>query len=274
MPRIHFARRTEWNLAPNRLSLALAQHRAGGRPLVDLTASNPTQCGFGYDGTAILQALSQRESLLYEPQPLGLEAARRSISGYYAERGDRVAPSHLLLTTSTSEAYSFVFRLLCNPADELLAPVPSYPLFSFLADIQDVRLVHYPLSFDSEWAIDFPALERALSPRTRGIIVVHPNNPTGHYCRREEIARLSTLAASRGIALIADEVFWDFSLREVRAPSFAGNAETLTFTLSGISKIAGLPQMKAAWLAVSGPDAERSAALERLAIIADTYLSM
>jgi alanine-synthesizing transaminase len=269
-----FADRTNWNLAPNRLSEALARHRAAGKPLLDLTVSNPAQCGFRFDREAILRALSGPGALNYEPDPKGLEAARRAVAEYYIGRGDRVSPGDILLTTSTSEAYSFVFRTLCNPGDEILVPEPSYPLFGFLADIQDVRLVRYPLLFDAAWRIDFPALERAITPRARGVIVVHPNNPTGHYCKAEEMARLNQLCASRGLALVADEVFLDFSLGGHPPASFVSNAAALTFTLSGLSKIAGLPQMKAAWLVASGPEPWKTQALARLELIADTYLSM
>ncbi|HEV1994886.1 MAG TPA: pyridoxal phosphate-dependent aminotransferase [Candidatus Acidoferrum sp.] len=269
-----FADRTNWNLAPNRLSEVLARHRAAGKPLLDLTASNPAQCGFRFDRETILRALSGPCALDYEPDPKGLEAARRAVAEYYARRGDRVSPGDILLTTSTSEAYSFVFRTLCNPGDEMLVPEPSYPLFAFLADIQDVRLVRYPLLYDAVWRIDFPALERAITPRSRGVIVVHPNNPTGHFCKAEEMARLNQLCASRGLAIVADEVFLDFSLGGHPPASFASNAAALTFTLSGLSKIAGLPQMKAAWLVTSGPEPWKTQALARLELIADTYLSM
>jgi aspartate/methionine/tyrosine aminotransferase len=193
-----------------------------------------------------------------------------------------------------------VFRTLCDPDDEVLIPEPSYPLFEFLAEIQDVRLARYPLVYDHGWQIDFHALEQAITPRTRGIIVVHLNNPTGSFCKPEEMRKLNEICAARGLAIIADEVFLDFALKDNRVSTFAANAVTfaanspansvvlkdehaatfagnpgaLTFTLSGLSKICGLPQMKAAWLAVSGPDAPKREALARLEVIADTYLSM
>jgi len=269
-----FADRTNWNLSPNRLSEVLARHRAAGKALLDLTVSNPTQCGFRFEREAILRALSGPGALNYEPDPKGLEAARRAVAEYYAGRRDRVSPGDILLTTSTSEAYSFVFRTLCNPGDEMLVPEPSYPLFAFLADIQDVRLIRYPLVYDAAWHIDFPALERAITPRARGVIVVHPNNPTGHFCKAEEMGQLNQLCAVRGLALVADEVFLDFSLGGHAPASFASNTSALTFTLSGLSKIAGLPQMKAAWLVTSGPEPWKTQALARLELIADTYLSM
>jgi alanine-synthesizing transaminase len=269
-----FAKRTNWNLAPNRLSEALAAHRAAGKPLLDLTVSNPMECGFEYDGAAILDALRNPAALSYEPNPRGLESARRAVAGYYADRGEDVSTEDIFLTTSTSEAYSYVFRTLCDPGDELLIPSPSYPLFDFLADIQDVSLVRYPLLYDHGWQIDFHTLEQAITPRTRGVIVVHPNNPTGNFVKSAEMAKLNAICSARGMAIIADEVFLDFALEENRPTSFAANRGAPTFTLSGLSKISGLPQMKAAWLIASGPQQWKSEALARLEVIADTYLSV
>ena len=269
-----FADRTSWNLTPNRLSEALARHRAAGKPLVDLTASNPTRCGFRYEERAILEALCDPAALKYEPSPRGLVSARKAVCEYYAESGSAVGVDDILLTTSTSEAYSYVFRLLCNPGDEILTPAPSYPLFDFLAEIQDVRLMRYPLVYDYGWQIDFDALEHAITPRTRAIIVVHPNNPTGHFTRRPEMQSLNTIGATQRLALIVDEVFLDFCLDQEKPLSFAGSGDALTFTLSGLSKICGLPQMKAAWIAVSGPQVVKREALARLEVIADTYLSL
>jgi alanine-synthesizing transaminase len=269
-----FAKRTNWNLAPNRLSLALAAHRTAGKPLLDLTVSNPTECGFEYDRSAILNALSNPAALSYEPNPRGLEGARRAVAGYYADRDDSVSVEDIFLTTSTSEAYSYVFRTLCDPGDELLIPSPSYPLFDFLAEIQDVRLVRYPLLYDHGWQIDFRAMEQAITPRTRGVIVVHPNNPTGNYVKSAEMTKLNAICSAREIPIIADEVFLDFTLDQNRPASFAANRGAPTFTLSGLSKICGLPQMKAAWLIASGPQQWKSEALARLEVIADTFLSV
>ncbi len=267
-----FAKRTNWSLAGNRLSEALARHRATGKPLVDLIASNPTKCGFRYNSETVLKALANPAALLYQPQPQGLESARQAVADYYGGHG--VAIEDLVLTTSTSEAYSFVFRLLCNPGDEVLIPSPSYPLFDFLADLQDVQLVRYPLVYDYGWQIDFGALERGITPRTRAVIVVHPNNPTGHFCSPHQATKLNEICASRPIALMVDEVFLDFALDGEARQSFCANRAVLTFTISGISKISGLPQMKFAWVAVSGPAELKSQALARLEVVADTYLSM
>src|SRR5260370_37434626 len=211
-----FAKRTNWNMTPNRLSEALAAHRAAGKPLIDLTVSNPTECGFEYESSAILDALRNPAALSYEPNPRGLESARRAVAEYYADREEAVPLEDIFLTTSTSEAYSYVFRTLCNPGDELLIPSPSYPLFDFLADIQDVSLVRYPLLYAHGWQIDFHALERAITPRTRALIVVHPNNPTGHFAKHAERPKLTAICSAREMAIIADAVFLDFTLDDNR----------------------------------------------------------
>jgi aspartate/methionine/tyrosine aminotransferase len=269
-----FAQRTEWNLAPNRLSEALAKHRASGQPVIDLTGSNPTEAGFDYAGDAILQALCHPDVLKYEPDPQGLRVARRAVAEYYSHHQAEVSSENILLTTSTSEAYSFVFRMLCNPGDEILVPAPSYPLFDFLADIQDVKLVPYALFYDHGWQIDFHALKQAITARSRGVIAVHPNNPTGHFTKPNELRELAAICVTRNLGLIADEVFLDFGLTEKSPISFAANRDALTFTLTGLSKICGLPQMKIAWIVAGGPDALRAEAMARLGVIADTYLSM
>ena len=269
-----FADRTNWNLEANPLSEAVARHRAAGKSLLDLTVSNPTECGFEYDRRAILEAIANPASLTYDPDPRGLLSARQAVATYYSARGVEVPAGNIILTTSTSEAYSFVFRTLCNPGDEILIPEPSYPLFAFLADIQGVKLVRYPLDYDYGWQINFHALQQAISPRTRGLIVVHPNNPTGHFTKLREFEKLNGICSPRNLAIIADEVFLDFALQAETPFSFAQNSAALTFTMSGLSKISGLPQMKAAWLVTSGPEQLKSQALARLEIIADTYLSM
>jgi aspartate/methionine/tyrosine aminotransferase len=269
-----FADRTNWNLDPNRLSEALARHRAAGKPLFDLSASNPTACGFDYDRQVVLQSLCSPAALAYEPNPKGLETARRAVAAYYAARGNEVPVEDIVFTTSTSEAYSFIFRTLCNPGDEILIPEPGYPLFGLLGDIQDVRLVRYPLVYDDGWQIDFRALEQAITPRTRGVIVVHPNNPTGHFIRPEETSRLNDICSARQMAVIADEVFLDFVLGETQPASFVANTGAPTFAMSGLSKISGLPQMKVAWLITGGPEPWKRQALARLEVIADTYLSL
>jgi alanine-synthesizing transaminase len=255
---------------------AIREARAAGRRLVDLTVSNPTVCGFEYDAEAILGPLSDARALTYDPDPRGMRSAREAVAEYYAGHGADVDPDDLVLTTSTSEGYGYLFRLLCDAGDEVLVAQPSYPLFDFLADLEDVRLRSYPLFYDYGWWIDFAELEKRIGSRTKAIVVVHPNNPTGHTTKAEERIRLEEICARHGLALIVDEVFLDYSVEEgERLRSFAvGPHPVLTFCLSGMSKIAGLPQMKVGWILGLGPDEARRQAMGRLEVIADTFLSM
>jgi aspartate/methionine/tyrosine aminotransferase len=351
-----FSDRTNWKLTQNRLTLALEEARARGEKILDLTVSNPTRAGLEYDSQAILSALGSARAMDYDPQAKGLMEARQAVAEYYRLEHAPLKPGlggldaeRIVLTTSTSEGYSFVFRLLCNAGDELLVPKPSYPLFEFLADLQDVKLVPYPLIYDHGWQMDFPSLEKAVTARTRGVVVVHPNNPTGSYVKAEEVRQLNAFCRERGLAVIVDEVFLDYGLesayvgtaapgcpveqsstfadqaaapqglkpalegkldrsagsvapsqgnRAVEFPSsqpngrsnqenaefdtilakkplsFVKNNDVLTFTLSGLSKIAALPQMKVAWVVTTGPEEQVAAAMARLEVIADTYLSM
>lgn len=239
--------------------------------MLDLTASNPTDVGIEYDESAIREALSAPAVLKYEPASKGLANARVAVAEYYAQRGTHVDPEQIVLTVSTSEAYSYVFRLLCDPEDEVLVAQPSYPLFEFLADIQDVTLRSFELIYDHGWQIDFHSLERAVTPRTRAILLVHPNNPTGSYVKEHERQQLNAICRTHDLALVVDEVFLDYAHDQQRRASFADNSDALTFTLSGLSKISGLPQMKVAWIVGSGSAAGE--ALRRLEVIADTYLS-
>jgi alanine-synthesizing transaminase len=271
-----FSDRTNWKLASNRLTEALDEVRASGARVLDLTISNPTRIGLHFDEPRILQALASPRAMDYDPQPKGLPSARSAVADYYraAHRIQSLDPENIILTTSTSEGYFFVFRLLCNPGDELLVPKPSYPLFEFLADLQDVKLVPYPLLYDHGWQMDFASLRKAVTGRTRGVVVVHPNNPTGSYVRAEEQESLNRFCREHRLAIIADEVFLDYALDGTSARSFAANEDVLTFTLSGVSKISALPQMKVTWIVTSGPAPEVEVAQARLEVIADTYLSM
>ncbi|MGA8620086.1 MAG: pyridoxal phosphate-dependent aminotransferase [Candidatus Sulfotelmatobacter sp.] len=275
MPTRMFSNRTNWKLTRNRLTQALEEIQSTGARVLDLTLSNPTRAGLRYNDAQILQSLASPQSMAYDPQPKGLPSARSAVASYYqTQHGIHLDPEHLTLTTSTSEGYSFVFRLLCNPGDELLVPKPSYPLFEFLADLQDVKLIPYPLIYDHGWQMDFPSLQQAVTPRTRGVVVVHPNNPTGSFVHSHERDSLSQFCREHELALIADEVFLDYAHDRSAQPTFAANQDVLTFTLSGVSKISALPQMKIAWIATSGPAPGVDAAQSRLEIIADTYLSM
>ncbi len=271
-----WAERTDFGGEPNALTAAVAEARALCRPLIDLAISNPTRCGFDYDAPALLAALADPAAVRYEANPLGTHAARKAVaSQYYAPRGISLSPDRILLTASTSEAYGYLMRLLCNPGDEILVPEPSYPLFDLLARMQDVALVRYPLRLHDGWRVDWDALRERVSPRTRAIVVVHPNNPTGHAADADERARFQAFAAEFQLALIVDEVFLDFPVQSRESlTSFAGAAPILTFVLSGLSKVLALPQMKLAWAAVCGPDAAVEEAMYRLSFIADTFLSV
>jgi len=271
-----FSARTGWDVGESAFAAAIREARAAGRELVDLTVSNPTVCGFDYDAEAVLAPLASRGAMTYDPDPRGMRFAREAVAGYYGEHGADVDSDSVVLTTSTSEGYGYLFRLLCDAGDEVLVAQPSYPLFDFLADLEDVRLKPYPLFYDFGWWIDFAELERRIGPRTKAIVVVHPNNPTGHATGVKERARLEEICVRRGLALIVDEVFLDYPLEEsTRLGSFAvGPHPVLTFVLSGMSKIAGLPQMKVGWIVGFGPEGDRGQAMGRLEVVADTFLSM
>jgi alanine-synthesizing transaminase len=270
--RFPWSARTQWDMQETLWASELARLRAAGTRLWDLTASNPTACGFALDAASILGPLSRPEALHYEPNPRGLRSAREAVSGYYRDHGASVDPEQIFLTTSTSEAYSFLFRLLCDPGDEVLIGQPGYPLFDFLARLDDVRLIPYELFYDHGWHLDVQALRRRVTSRTRAIAVVHPNNPTGHFTRAQERAAIEELCREHGLALIVDEVFLDYGLGGDEAgQSFAAGSHLApTFVLSGLSKVAALPQMKAAWMACfAEPEA-----IMRLEVICDTFLSM
>jgi len=287
---MRFARRTDWNTEETDLSRAHRARLDAGLPIADLTASNPTRCGIHYDPD-LLAALANPAALDYDPDPRGLLLARQAVCAYYSDHGAAVTPQQVILTTSTSEAYSFLFRLLCDPGDEILVPQPGYPLFDFLATLDDVRLKPAPLVYDHGWQIDPEGFRRAITPETRAIVLVHPNNPTGHFTKQWEARELASLCREFGLSLIVDEVFLDYPHSAVPHPSaalspmggseaagaaiptFASGLEDVpVFVVSGLSKIAGLPQMKAAWIVAAGP--QPGPALDRLEVIADTFLSM
>jgi len=268
---MRFSLRTGWNTEESELARAHRLRAQAGLPISDLTASNPTRCGFQY-APDLLAALTDPRALDYDPQPRGSLRARQAVCGYYADHGVTVASERIVLTTSTSEAYSYLFRLLCDPGSEILAAQPGYPLFDFLAVLDDVRLKAAPLVYDQGWQIDPEGFRRAITSETRAIVMVHPNNPTGHFTKPWEAAELARLCREFDLSLIVDEVFLDYSFAE-GAGSFASGLEGVpVFVVSGLSKIADLPQMKAAWIVATGPEADR--ALDRLEVIADTFLSM
>jgi aspartate/methionine/tyrosine aminotransferase len=273
---MHFSKRTNWNTEESALARAHRLRVEAGLPIADLTASNPTRCGFHF-AQDLLEALTDKRALEYDPQPKGLLRARESVCGYYAEKGIVVGPDEVVLTTSTSEAYSFLFRLLCDPGSEIVAPQPGYPLFDFLAGLDDVKLRFAPLVYDHGWQIDPEGFRRSITAETRVIVLVHPNNPTGHFTKRWEAEELAWICREHELALIVDEVFLDYGYEDYgfagQPWSFAEGLEGVdVYVVSGLSKIAGLPQMKAAWIVAKGPGS--AAAMERLEIIADTFLSM
>lgn len=271
-----FSHRTSWPLETNLLTRLIEERQAASLPVLDLTESNPTRCGFDYT-SAPLSALANSDGLNYQPDPRGLLSAREAVAAYYAANGASVEPDHIFLTSSTSEAYSFAFRLLGNPGDDVLLPCPGYPLFDFLARLNDLNRLAYPLVYDGRWSIDRDALSSTVTARSRALVVVHPVNPTGSYATISDAAFLARITDESRLAIIADEVFYDYAQQAAaadRAPSFAAGSQALTFTLNGLSKISALPQMKCAWLVVSGEAALVRAAVARLEVIADTYLSL
>jgi len=271
-----FSNRVPGDLEPNRLAAAVARVRASGRPIVDLIESNPTRAGFEYPDD-LLSPLADRRALAYAPRPFGLTGARRAVAADYARRGVEVDAERIVLTASTSEAYSLLFKLLCDPGDDVLVPRPGYPLFDHLTRLDAVATRPYSLEYHGAWSVDLASVERAFTPRTRALLVVNPNNPTGSFITRDELDRLAPMCADRGVAIIADEVFADYELTPGVAAASArvlDRRDVLAFGLGGLSKSVGLPQVKLGWMAVSGPPAMVDRALERLEWLCDTYLSV
>ena len=271
-----FSDRTEWDLRPNALSLLMHERKKKGLPIFDLTESNPTQCGFEYPQDKIKNELTRDSIFQYEPSAKGLLPAREAISKYYQTKQITADPEDIVLTASTSEAYSFIFKLVTNSGDRILVPQPSYPLFDFLAELNDVELINYPLIYDSKkWHLDFNTLREKVDDKTKAILIVNPNNPTGSFISREELRQLICMAREKNIHLISDEVFHDYRwLQGSHFPSLANISEVMTYTLGGLSKMAGLPQMKLGWIRVYGPQDLKNEALGRLEVIADTYLGV
>lgn len=270
-----FSTRTRFDLTQNRLASALLAKRKAGTRLFDLTESNPTRAGIAYPED-LLAPLANEAARRYEPSPQGLLRARQAVAADYARRGFAVAPDRLVLTASTSEAYAFLFKLLADPGDEVLVPRPGYPLFDYLAGLETVRTSSYPLVYDGDWHVDLAALRAAVTERTRAVVVVNPGNPTGSYLKRTELEAVGALCAERNLALVSDEVFADFAVADDprRVTSVAEDGSALAFSLGGLSKSCGLPQLKLAWIAVSGPKVLRQEALARLEVVADTFLSV
>jgi aspartate/methionine/tyrosine aminotransferase len=271
-----FSSRIEGNPTPNRLARALEHVRAGSREPIDLTESNPTRAGIEYPAD-LLAPLAHARGLRYVPAPFGTPAARQAVARDYERRGLSVPAHRIVLTASTSEAYALIFKVLCDPGDEVLVPRPSYPLFEFLTRLDGVVAKPYDLDYQGAWTIDMSSVEHGWSDRTRALLIVSPNNPTGSFVSRAELERLGAFVAARDAAIVADEVFADYELVE-GAASAAGRiltgSRSLAFSLSGLSKSAGMPQVKLGWMAACGPDRLVSDALARLEIACDSYLSV
>jgi hypothetical protein len=271
-----FSDRVPRELGINRLARSLNEERDRGRPIIDLTVSNPTQAGIEYPA-GLLAPLADARGLLYSPLPFGSLEARAAAAGEYARRGLSVPPDRMVLTASTSEAYSLLFKVLADAGDEVLVPRPSYPLFDHLTRLDLVAPRSYDLEYHGTWSIDFASVERALTARTRAVLVVSPNNPTGSFIRRDELDQLAAICHDRDIAIIGDEVFADYEWSPGaadRAVSVASRTDVLAFSLGGLSKSVGLPQLKLGWIAAAGPAALVGAALDRLELVCDTYLSV
>jgi alanine-synthesizing transaminase len=271
-----YSRRLPWSVSPNRFSEEIAALRRSGCSLLDLSNSNPTKARLDYPHEEIAAALGRVRGYTYDPQAQGSAEARHAIALEYSKRGIKVSHEQVFLTASTSEAYAHLFKLLCNAGDEVLVPVPSYPLFEFLASLEDVRPVPYHLRYDGNWHMDIASLEAQLASRSRAIVVVSPNNPTGSVLKEDEAIQLMRIAREHDLTIISDEVFLDYPLRPGAGgvKSLIGQKDALTFSLDGLSKSAGMPQMKLGWMVVSGPDAQVRDAAERLEIVLDTYLSV
>ncbi|HKW02191.1 MAG TPA: pyridoxal phosphate-dependent aminotransferase [Vicinamibacterales bacterium] len=268
-----FSSRLPATLAPNLVSQAVAALRQSGVPLLDLTETNPTVVGLPYPDD-VLAPLSDSRARVYAPDPRGLADARAAIAADYAPRA-AVSPDRIVLTSSSSEAYAALFKVLCNPGESVLVPHPSYPLFELLTGLEGVDAHPYALEYHGTWSIDRDSLEQALDARARAVLVVSPNNPTGSMLRSDDREWLAALCARRGLAIISDEVFADYPLApRADASSLVGESRALTFVLGGLSKSAGLPQVKLGWMLVGGPQALVTDALERLELVADTYLSV
>jgi aspartate/methionine/tyrosine aminotransferase len=271
-----FSSRTSWNRQPNRLTQLHEERKNSGKRILDLTNSNPTECGILYPEANILSAFSNPSILRYQPDPRGLFSARKAVSVSYAAKKLTVDPSNIFLTASTSEAYSIILKLLCNAGDNVLVPMPSYPLFEYLAQVNDVHLLHYSLRFSNEWYMDPNSIRSAVTDKTKAIVLVHPHNPTGMFLKQSEFHEIVEVAKQHRVALIVDEVFIDYPLRNdtYSVGSTVSEAEVLTFTLNGLSKMCGLPQMKLGWIVVSGQQDMVAEASERLEILCDTFLSV
>jgi hypothetical protein len=269
-----YSNRLSWSLQPNAFTLQIAEKRRQGVPLLDLTNSNPTGIS-DYPHAEIASIYTELRDFTYQPEAAGEWDARVAVSGYYREHGLDVSPDRILLTASTSEGYALLFKLLCDPGDDILVPTPSYPLFEYLAAVESVRPAPYSIHYDGSWYIDSKEVRASMTDRTRAIILVSPNNPTGSCLKKQEVSNLLALSRETSVPLISDEVFLDYPLDgAARLPSLCSRDGPLTFSLGGLSKSAGMPQMKLGWIVVNGDRAESQQAIARLELLFDTFLSV
>lgn len=273
-----FSKRLNINVEPNELTLLYKAKRKYNEKIIDLTSTNPTKLGFSYDTKQIVKHFIDERSLVYEPDPKGLLSAREEIAFYYTEIGKYVHPEDIFIVPSTSEAYSYLFKLLLDADEEVLIPQPCYPLFEFLAKLDMGRVVYYPLVYDYRdgWTPDFKMLEKKITSKTKAILIINPNNPTGSYLKKEDYNRFNMLSEKYNLSLIVDEVFSDYEINaaEKALKSVAGTESSMTFILNGFSKMLGLPQMKFGWILIQGEEGKKQEAIKRLEVIADTYLSV
>lgn len=273
-----FSKRLNIEYDANELSLLYNLKKRNGEKILDLTSSNPTKLNFKYDAKHIIKHFIDERSLLYEPDPKGIMSAREEVSKYYSETGKTISPEDVFLVPSTSEAYSYLFKLLLDAEDEILMPQPSYPLFEYLMKLDLGNVVYYPLIYDYRdgWMPDFAVLEKKINPKTKAIVIINPNNPTGSYIRENDFKVFNSLSEKYNVALIIDEVFSDYEIEAGRnsLKSAAGCDSNLTFVLNGFSKMLALPQMKFGWILIKGKKKLKDEAVQRLEVIADTYLSV
>lgn len=271
-----YSRRLSWASSPNSFTRLVEEQRRAGTPLLDLSSANPTEVFDNYPHAEIQRAYARLDDFSYRPDPFGSERARKSIADWYGQRDISVPPDQLALTASTSEAYGLLFKLLSNPGEEVLVPAPSYPLFEYLARLESVEIVPYHLLYDGSWFVDFASVRAAISERTRAIVIVNPNNPTGSFLKQHETREFIEIAQEHNLPIVADEVFMDYPFGGAvdRTRTFIGGDDVLSFSLGGLSKSAGMPQMKLAWIAVNGKAEIRASVRRRLELLLDTYLSV
>lgn len=271
-----FSCRTNWNFQNNRITKLIQEYQRNNISIIDLSESNPTKVGFNYPEKFVLKDFCSGKNLIYNPHPKGLINAREAICKFYHKKNINIHPESIIITAGSSDAYNYIFRLIAEPGDEILVPSPSYPLLQFLSRLNDISIKNYRLLYDGEWHIDIDSIYRNITNKTKAILFIHPNNPTGSYVKNEEYEKVLELANRYGLIFISDEVFYEYEIEDKpnKFNSFSEKSDILTFTINGISKLLGLSQMKLGWVIVSGPNKLKQEAINRLEIISDTFLSV